>query len=496
MKRFRQAASLLFFLSYCISAADTTPIVELRLDTTLTSYTSKPGTRFRAVVIAPVEWAGEVLMPAGTIVSGVVKRSRRVGMGLVRERSSIDLEFREYQLPTGEYFPFEAYLSDIDNGREAVGRKGRIEGILAASNPQSFVSGVWYRPNAGMFPRSVAGLTGAGGHIWTRFSMGPIGAVCLFALRFAAFKLPEPEIRLPKGTEMKAHLAGLSPDAPRFEKPPGLAIPDDFAVWVGSMRAAVTKPGGNRADDIINIVMTGSREDVIRAFAAAGWWQPEAINTRSFRRAYQAYATQTGYPQAPVSKLFYEGEEPGLVFQKSLNTIAKRHHIRLWPKDWNGVTVWLGAATQDTGIVFRSGAFSHKIDPRIDTERDKVVSDLEFSQCSSRAGFVERNWAVSAGPIHTDGKAAILDVAARCENGRSEPEELLEPPLPGTKVTRALRRTVLETRHYFTRGNAYYWAIRAVRLRKKKPNVEPVFAWSVPPVAPPTGDAIRVGNQD
>ncbi len=64
----------------------------------------------------------------------------------------------------------------------------------------------------------------------------------------------------------------------------------------------------------------------------------------------------SGYSTAPVSTLLYQDAEPTVVFQKSFNTIAKRHHIRIWRAgDFEGNEVWLGAATHDAGVGFQHG---------------------------------------------------------------------------------------------------------------------------------------------
>ena len=82
------------------------------------------------------------------------------------------------------------------------------------------------------------------------------------------------------------------------------------------------------------------------------------------------------YANAPVSSLFYKGMLPEIVFEKSLNTITKRHHVRVWYAGVvDGHELWLGAATHDIGGTFNPHyfKFTHKIDPNVDDERDKIV---------------------------------------------------------------------------------------------------------------------------
>src|SRR5262245_17308474 len=115
-------SALLLGLSALGIAAGRTPLVHVRLLTPLTSYDSAKDAEIRSVVIAPLTLDGRVLMPQGTIVSGVVRRRRRVGLGLIRERASIDLDFREYELPDGRRFPLGSKLRRIENARETVSR--------------------------------------------------------------------------------------------------------------------------------------------------------------------------------------------------------------------------------------------------------------------------------------------------------------------------------------------------------------------------------------
>ena len=75
--------------------------------------------------------------------------------------------------------------------------------------------------------------------------------------------------------------------------------------------------------------------------------------------------------------------------QKSLDTVQKRHHVRVWqyPRRAN---VWLGAAAEDVGFRFELTHWTHSTDPNIDSERAKVVNDLAFTGCVDAAGLLPR----------------------------------------------------------------------------------------------------------
>ena len=157
---------------------------------------------------------------------------------------------------------------------------------------------------------------------------------------------------------------------------------------------------------------------------------------------------------------------PALVFQKSFNSLAKRHHIRLWPVEVMGQTVWLGAATHDVAIAFDwvRMNITHRIDPHIDRERSKVLNDLLDAGGVAAWDLVPRQEHAlrdsDKGPVVTDG---ALVVAAIQPCNVSEAGHLpLKKPRRAKPVLMA-RRVVLETRYYITRGNVYYWAYRGIR---------------------------------
>jgi hypothetical protein len=129
---------------------------------------------------------------------------------------------------------------------------------------------------------------------------------------------------------------------------------------------------------------------------------------------------QAGYSSAPVSILQINGRPPDLIFQKSLNTFANRHHLRIWkqPVTYTGREVWIGAATHDIAISkARAGTkWSHRIDPHIDRERDWVSTDLLFIRTAVAYADVERPAApkratnATGDQLLTDGRMSVLEL--------------------------------------------------------------------------------------
>jgi hypothetical protein len=111
-----------------------------------------------------------------------------------------------------------------------------------------------------------------------------------------------------------------------------------------------------------------------------------------------------------MARMRFNGQVPDTVYQKSLDTFAKRHHIRLWQQ--NGSDAWIGATTQDVSYTVRRMRLTHASDEEIDNERAKVVNDLWLTGCVSSASVMRREllrqYESSGFPISTDGGVAVL----------------------------------------------------------------------------------------
>jgi hypothetical protein len=447
------------------------PAIEVRLKTHLTSYASRRGSPFECVVIRPFEVNGQLVIPQGTTIRGTVRRAMPVGLGLFRERAGLELNFEEYQTPDGHRFALNARLASIDNSREEVTSKGRIKGVVGAGNPNQFIFGLWLRPSLSVFYRSLIGLTGASNQLWAKFSLGPLGAVALLGLRCAIFPFPEPEIHLPPGTDMKLLLTTpLSTTIAETSTPPAGEPSNAVSEWIQREPYSTEKRNGRIAGDIVNVAFIGSKEQLQEAFSVSGWSLADPDTIRNVSRMYGAFNAMRDYAGAPVSALLYQGADPELVFEKSLDTIAKRHHVRIWRAGvLDGEDVWLGAATHDTGIAFsvRSVRFTHRIDTNIDSERTKISTDLSFAGCSQPATRVERSDVASASrdrAVSTDGAVAVLELQP-CAH-RSDLSGSPAPKPPGNKFSRLTRRVVLEARNYILRENVYYWGYQLIRRER------------------------------
>lgn len=452
--------------------------LEARLEKSIATESARAGHPVRARVLAePVDdGSGSCALPADAVITGRVKRVKRVGFGFRRERASLELEFDTLEAG-GRRQPVDAVLAEVSNARETVDRKGVLRGVLAADSNLHMQNGLWLRlrPSGTMLRRVATGLTGLAGIASNGFGEHPVLASSIIVARVALVRMAEPEIRLPAGTELVLRLKEAPAAAPGT---PPVSAEGPWADWLAAQPAGTAKKANAPAGDLINVALRGSRRDIEASFAAAGWLTTDPLNKKTAMRLFQAHSRKGPYPTAPVSPLYYEGRLPDAVFQKSFNTVAKRHHIRLWQASNgpDGEPVWLGAATHDIGLkIDRKTIANHRIDPEIDGERRKVVRDLADARCLvgpvqlvDRPGV--RGGVTDGHEVITDGRVALLRVS---ESGCGRPVQSARAGMSEFRqrsvFCRLVRRTMLETRHYLLRSNVYYFGYRLVnKLRSPR----------------------------
>jgi hypothetical protein len=137
-----------------------------------------------------------------------------------------------------------------------------------------------------------------------------------------------------------------------------------------------------RPGDMVNFVVLGSKEQVQKAFEAAGWVLVDRTKGEAVLHAILNSSEKEAYLQMPMSELYLFGRAQDFGFARAepVQVVASRNHLRLWqaPFEVNGQTAWAGAATHDIGFEKdqRNGGVTHKIDPNVDNEREFVGSTL------------------------------------------------------------------------------------------------------------------------
>jgi hypothetical protein len=348
---------------------------------------------------------GELLAAPGTKVTGTILFAQKAPDKYSRPRVVID--FSNIQFKDGQVSPLYARVIDVDNARETI-RSNEILGII--------------QPHATTKVSIIMAAASA---------INPIAGYTIKGIQGVYGLSIRREIQLPSGTDMQVQVVRPSSlkEKDGWQGWPQLQATPELTTLVRSAPMRTHTAQGTPSD-VTNLMFLGSREQLVSAFNEAGWYEADALTIKSALKTAQATMRQAGYSNAPVSTLLIEGRSPDLVFQKSLDTFAKRHHIRIWKltTTYEGQEVWVGAATHDIAIDTGRGGtkWTHRIDPHIDRERDWVETDLLF--IGSATGYADlerpaapRNTTNATGDeINTDGKVTVVQVGAT-KNAAKQP---------------------------------------------------------------------------
>ncbi|MER8762156.1 MULTISPECIES: LssY C-terminal domain-containing protein [unclassified Mesorhizobium] len=171
--------------------------------------------------------------------------------------------------------------------------------------------------------------------------------------------------------------------------------------------------------DPINVGLVGMKKELVHAFAVAGWDTADAITLKTAIEIGESVLFNRPYPDAPVSRLLFEGRAQDLAFEKPVGDSAdRRHHVRFWQTDAtgdDGRPLWLGSASFDRGVGLShdTGAITHHISPDIDAERDGLMRDLSAAGMLISTSEIPGVGATKTGrngegdPYFTDGKAIV-----------------------------------------------------------------------------------------
>jgi opacity protein-like surface antigen len=450
------------------SVAETVSVgtkLEIRLQQPISSYATKKGSRVSGVLVAPLTEDGHMLLPLGTTVEGSVVEVRKVGLGVVHETARIQLQFDRVVLSDGEGVPLQCRVIEVENARESVDAKGRIQGIRSTATLSNRASGV----------------------IGSLAFGDPIAAIFTTAASASVLRFSEPEISLPVGTELIAELTApiqLAKVEPILVPPIATTTDEKKALGqlVEDLPFRTYTDKSHVPSDITNLIFIGSAGAVERAFAASDWVQVDSLTAESTYATIRSVAENQGYKSAPMSTLLLGGQAPAYAYAKTLNTFSKRHHLRIWASslNWEDQTVWTSSSTHDTGIGFskKNKTFIHLIDTHIDNERAKVVNDLIFTGCVSNVQLVARSWIPkdakngTGEELITDGRIAVLQLND-CR-GSQPTNQLAGTTLPvhGNSADRVSRQTVLTLKNNILRDNVAVMAYSGIRtgvseLKKK-----------------------------
>jgi hypothetical protein len=364
--------------------------LSVRLTTAVSSRASRPGDPVSALLIAPVPMGDGGALPAGWSLRGNVAE-----VGKEKGRPLLRLNFNELVGEDAEAWPVTARVVAVDDAGERVDGGGRIVGTRSMRRLPS--------------PLAVLLLLAAHAE--------PVAFAALEAGQLALRTAEHRAIDYPPGVEMT--LALVAPlqtgDVPA---PRGEATADPRLCALARSMPSRTEASRGRAADATNLLLAGSRVQVEDAFVEAGWTPARPMTLGARLRGLRALVMKECYKPAPVSTLDLDGRPPDLVFEKQNDTLAKRHHVRVWrwPGGSGDAEVWVGAATHDVGITFDRHArgFTHRIDPHVDAEREKIVNDLLLTGDVAAVSLVDRpiestgEFVAATGPLVTDGRVAVV----------------------------------------------------------------------------------------
>jgi hypothetical protein len=355
-------------------------------------------------------------------------------------------------LPGGKEISIDARMRRVETAKEWVDSEGRIHGIGSVTNVSSSLAvGAW---------RLLIVAPGVGASVWvTKLLLAPA---------------PDTEIAFAPGTEYRLELTQPlkieDADCDSSGPPTSLLTPEieaDTRAAMDSLPSQHAKRVSGASADLVNLILVGSGGGVTRAFQAAGWATSDAKAAGSVFRTYFSIMLRRGYKKAPMATMVLDGNRSDIELQKSLNTFAKRHHLRIWrrPQETHGEGIWVAAATEDIGIKFSRQArnFTHVIDGNIDAERTKVVDDLLYTGCVSEAGLIGRNNLPpeldngTGTTLKTDGRVAVLRIS-ECAEPR------LMPGVEASQGKNILRFLGSSVRTELTRSNILSLVYNGVRL--------------------------------
>lgn len=148
-----------------------TPLM-VKLETTLATFSNKPGDAFRGQLLQPVVLGGSTVIPAGATVEGRVTRidePRRIS-----GKPTIGILPEALVLPTGEHFFLDATLVDTNIPGTDVNNEGEFKGSGHDRRDQMETGGGSRRRNADWRPRRRPRWSCSGWSDWSWIDRRPL----------------------------------------------------------------------------------------------------------------------------------------------------------------------------------------------------------------------------------------------------------------------------------------------------------------------------------
>ncbi|MGA2965121.1 MAG: LssY C-terminal domain-containing protein [Terriglobales bacterium] len=208
-------------------------------------------------------------------------------------------------------------------------------------------------------------------------------------------------------------------DATTVGGPPEIAMPAITPKLLNSIPRRVSDKH-NHPGDMVNILIVGTEEEMVKAFTTAEWVKVDKSVEGSFLSGLKDTVERKDYLTMPMSRLylFDRPQDYGFAHAEPLKVFVSRNHLRAWESPYRvkGRPLWCVAATHDIGIERdkRNELVTHKIDPAIDDEREYVNQTLSGTGLVAARGHVLPAHPVTAaktatgGEFHSDGRILVL----------------------------------------------------------------------------------------
>jgi hypothetical protein len=365
-----------------LEVLDGTP-VKLQMVRTISSAHAKAGDRLDFVVVKDVTVDGLTVIQAGAIASGSVigvKGRRILGIG-----GKIVITLDSVNMVTGEPASLRA--------RKEIKGGSRTKLMLA----EMLATGLSYLPAAPVF----------------LLSRGCDSTVL-------------------KGMEVTAYISGnvqLSTSNLLAAKKDG----SELGAMIHFLPPR-TVDGQGRDGDMLNLVFVANQDDLEYAFARAGWIKTDKTRFPAF---WHLAMQRMHYAKLPMRRLFVFGrtQDYSYALPDSTSIVSKRHHLRIWKTDYevDGTPIWVGAATYDVALQWqlRKLRIFHRIDPKVDAERDFIASKLGETSLVTREEYLHcanpvfKGETATGGPYYSDSRMLLVEL-----HSEKSAKTTAQPPAP------------------------------------------------------------------
>jgi hypothetical protein len=181
---------------------------------------------------------------------------------------------------------------------------------------------------------------------------------------------------------------------------------------------------GTPEEPISLVLLAPDEATVVDTFAKAGWRRAEQLGFGTLSHAALAAWLNRTDATAPVTPAFWNGRPNDLAFEAAVpdQGLRQRHHARLWATGFRTPEeqlIFVGTASLENGLKW---GLTHRIDPNIDAERDRLAGDLEKTGSTVTETPIQMVIPVlgqnlTGDPFVTDGQAVVLQIGPGGQTG-------------------------------------------------------------------------------